>query len=173
MKIAFFNYLMLEYGGGTARFFIDAALGLKRRYPNLDISIVTLDKRLTGTINRLYSLYFLRNANGELTVTKDNLRNRLKKGGVSYVTAKSFAELSHRLSGFDHVYCKNDILEDFILKFFVGYKNLNQVIFGFHTPIHYERSYNWQSHFHNFLYNSFFYRYLIKDAYKFHPQSSH
>ena len=37
MKIAFFNYLMLDDVGGTARFFVDAALGLKKRYPHLDI----------------------------------------------------------------------------------------------------------------------------------------
>lgn len=172
MKIAFFNYLMLEYGGGTARFFIDASLGLKARYPNLDISIITLDKSLTETINRLYSFYFQRNVNEELRVTDDNLRSRLKKGGVSYVTAKSFAELRQTLHGFDWVYSKNDILEAFILKFFVGYKNLNQVVFGFHTPTFYERVSSLQARFHNLMYGSYFYKFLLGKAKKFHVLNS-
>src|SRR3989344_6612283 len=43
MKIAFFNYLKLEKGGGAERFIANASIGLKKRYPELKISIVTYE----------------------------------------------------------------------------------------------------------------------------------
>ncbi len=168
MKVAFFNCLLLEYGGGTARFFIEAAAGLKKKYCDLDVSIVTLDESLGKKISRIYSLYFQRNIQNELALAKSDLRPVLKKKGVRYVTVGSFSALKRELGGFDSVYSKNDIVEAVILKFLVGYKNLRSVIFGFHTPVCYELNSSWQSRLHNLMYGSFFYRYLIDDAKKFH-----
>lgn len=43
MKIAFFNYLKIENGGGAERFISNAAFGLKKIHPELKISIVTYE----------------------------------------------------------------------------------------------------------------------------------
>ncbi|OGK17161.1 hypothetical protein A2774_02055 [Candidatus Roizmanbacteria bacterium RIFCSPHIGHO2_01_FULL_39_12c] len=168
MKIAFFNYLMLEYGGGTGRFFIDAAIGLKQRYPNLKLSIFSLNKKLVKKIQSLYSFYFRRNIGEEQRLSNNNIKQYLRKSDINYETVHSGKELREKLQEADVVYSKNDLLELLILRHFVGRQFIHKLIIGFHTPVFYERPYNLQSYLHNFLYNSFIYKYLIKDADKYH-----
>jgi len=168
MRIAFFNYLRLEQGGGTARFFIDASTGLKKRFPNLEISIITLSENKESAINLIYSLYFLKNIKKDLINSNVEIKETLAKFNISYLNIDGYLELKSILSGYDIIYAKNDFVEAFILKYLVGYQYLNQVIFGFHTPIYYELTPNFQSNIHNLIYGSFIYIHLIKQAEKFH-----
>lgn len=172
MKIAFFTYLMLEYGGGTARYFEEISSGLKKRFLNLHPAIITFDKKLVERINGLYSLYFFRNFQQELISKKQqsNFNERVQQ--ILYYKVTSLRELKEKIREFDVVYSKNDILEASILKFLVGYNNLKNVIFGFHSPVYHERTKSLQSKFHNILYNSCYYKYLLKDASKFHAINS-
>lgn len=168
MNIAFFNYLMLEYGGGTARFFEEVSVGLKKRYPNLNITIITCDESIVKVINNLYSFYFNKKVEDSLIMLGEDIGKRLKKQGVAYINITSFAQLRDVILKFDRVYSKNDFLEASILKFFAGLRGSSKLIFGIHTPIHYERPHNWQSRLHNLLYDSLFYRFLLGDAARFH-----
>ncbi|OGK40839.1 hypothetical protein A2954_05900 [Candidatus Roizmanbacteria bacterium RIFCSPLOWO2_01_FULL_37_12] len=70
MKIAFFNYLKLENGGGAERFISNASTGLKKRYPELKISVITYESvnnisQLKNTLKEydvVYSRHDLREA---------------------------------------------------------------------------------------------------------------
>jgi glycosyltransferase involved in cell wall biosynthesis len=167
-NVAFFNYLPLEYGGGTAKYFIDTSLELKKRYPDIDISIITFDENISKTITDLYSIYFLRNIKNDFSKKGGLPLPILKSHGIKYTKVKSMGDLKKILRRQNVIYCKNDILETFILKFLVGYKNLDKVVLGFHTPIKYDDTRLFHSKLHNTLYGSFFYRFLIKDAVKLH-----
>lgn len=168
MKIAFYNYLPLEYGGGTANFFIEISTGLKKKYPDLDIAIVTFDKFLSQKILKLYSIYF----NVKFTdndLDRESTNNILTKlGDVRYIQADNLVDLTKKLQTFDVIYSKNDFVEAFILKFLIRYSKLPPIIYGFHTPVKYTITKSLQSKFHNILYSSFLYRYMISGARKYH-----
>lgn len=167
-SIVFFNYLALEYGGGTAKYFIEVSSQLKKRYPQLEISIVTFDKKIIKKILFLYSLYFMKDVKKQFQ-TPEQKKTILKKlGSVSYYQASSIRDLKQKLHRYDVVYCKNDFLEIAILRFLVGYNHLKKVIIGFHTPVYYEITNTIQSKIHNMLYGSVVYSLLILKAHKFH-----
>lgn len=155
MKIALFNYLPLEYGGGLARFYTTIARSLDQKHKNLRIDVVTLNVRSARFFQLLYSLYFFRN---EKVATKNRSVGNLV----------SLYDLRRTLSSYDIVYTKNDLLELCILWVFVGFRAIKRLIIGFHTPIVYEMTPTWQSKFHNVLYSSFFYRFLLSCADAFH-----
>lgn len=171
-KIAFFNYLPLEYGGGTTKYFIETSIELKKRYPKFDFSIITFNEKISNILLSLYSIYFSRNIRKDFLHKTDKKLINLKTLGIRYIKATGITNLKNILSEQSVVYCKNDILETSILKLLVGYNNLNKVIIGFHTPIKYENTTLFHSKLHNIIYNSFFYRLLIKNATKFHVLNS-
>lgn len=167
MKIAFFNYLMLEYGGGTAKFFLEISTSLKRRYPSENISVVTFDEKLVKKIIKLYSFYYGRDVEQEFRKeSKSSIEKKL--GKVVYKKAESISDLKRILSEQDVVYSKNDILEAAILKFLVGRRHTKHLIFGFHSPVRYERTNLIHSKLHNFLYGSVLYKFLLTGSSKFH-----
>jgi len=145
---------MLEYGGGTASYFIEVSEGLRKRFPDLEITIVTFDKKWVSKIQLFYSLYFFRDIRGEMD-EKKNVFLKKKLKGINYKTARSIHELRMLLQDSDVIYSKNDFIEASILKFLVGYRHLPRVIFGFHTPVFYEKAASIHSYIHNFLYGSF------------------
>jgi glycosyltransferase involved in cell wall biosynthesis len=165
MTIAFFNYLPLEYGGGLATFYKQTALALKKRYPELTISIITLSDEAANSILRMYSLYFLKHP-----IKKNDSFHAIKRSlpDISYHKAKNIKELRTILSTFDRIYTKNDLLELSLLRFFIGYRRLPPVIIGFHTPIYYEHPASIQARLHNVLYNSLYYRFLLVPAAAYH-----
>lgn len=171
MKIAFFNYLALEYGGGTARFFIDVSHGLKKRYPDLDITIISFNENISKKIIHLYSLYFTKTLDDNLKEDTAIIKNQL--GKVNYYKASSLRDISEKLKESDLLYSKNDIFEAFILKYLIGYKKLPKTIFGFHTPVYYPFRTSIYSVFHNILYNSLIYKHLIKDVKILHVLNSY
>ena len=172
MRIAFFNYLMLEYGGGLAMYFEEVSCGLKKRYPDLEISIVTFNDEVSKKIARLYSIYFFRGTSKKLNSKRKPEALKKKLGTVTYYKARSVSDLRKILSGFDVIYSKNDFLEAVILKVLVGYSHLKTVVFGFHTPVKYDNIVLFHSKLHNVLYKSFLYNYLLTGVQKFHVLNS-
>jgi N,N'-diacetylbacillosaminyl-diphospho-undecaprenol alpha-1,3-N-acetylgalactosaminyltransferase len=172
-NLAFFNYLPLEYGGGTAKYFIDTSIALKKLYPKLDISIVTFNENFSGLLINLYSLYFLRNIRNDFPKRGSSPKIDLGRYKIKYIKVKGVGDLKTILGNQNVIYCKNDILETFILKFLVGHRSLSKVILGFHTPIKYDNTILFHSKFHNVIYTSPFYRFLIKDATKLHVLNSY
>lgn len=164
-KITFFNYLPLEYGGGTARYFRNTAIFLKQHYPELHVDIVTFDEAMARRIMRLYAAYFMTGTPNK-TETRRSILNEL--GSVRYRQAASFGELSKLLRTASVIYSKNDLLEAFFLKYMLRYSQLPPVVFGFHTPVLYDNTPSLQALVHNRLYSSVFYHNLIRDAKKFH-----
>lgn len=165
MKIAFFNYVPLEYGGGLAKYYLEISTGLKKRYPKLEISIVTFDEKYSKNISKIYSLYFLTKRYSKKISSSDNFKSKISK--IPYLKAKDLSDLKQILSSFDVIYSKNDFVEATILR--VIKLNINsRIIFGFHTPVSYDRTFTIQDKLHNLIYNSFLYKYLIKNTGKIH-----
>lgn len=164
MKVTFFNYLPLEYGGGTGKYFLEISSGLTKRYKDLDVSIITFDKELAEKIIFLYSLYYgykNKNENRE----REEMSSLVKKlARVSYHQAKDLSSLKKMFKKIDTIYCKNDLFELLILKYGIGYKNLPPVIIGCHTTLLYPYITSFQSRLHNLLYNSRFYLHLLREA---------
>ncbi len=167
MRIAFFNYLPLEHGGGLARFFTDVSLGLTKRFKDVEITIVTFDKGTSEKFLKLYSIYFLQ---PQKTTTALSSAGSIKKNlqNISYIQCNGLANLKKTLKEFDLIYSKNDFLEVLLLTVFIGKKALPPVIFGFHTPVHYEKIFSFQSLLHNLLYQSPLYLWGIGSAKGFH-----
>lgn len=163
MKVAFFNYLPLEYGGGLARYYLNTASELHRRYPKLDITLITLDRHFADKISRLYSWYFQTKRHG-MRYHESTSELKQSLSGITYTKVSSFQELRAVLSQQQSIYTKNDLLELVLLRFLIGYSHLPPVIIGYHTPLVYDRTPSLQAKLHNILYNSFFYRFLISKA---------
>jgi len=171
MKIAFFETFILEVGGGMEKFFIETAISLREK-KDVEIEIITLDNSVN---KKLFSLSFFYYFNKKIKQNAENIMNREspeilkeKLRGIKYFKCKNFKELGSRLSGYDVIYSKNEILEAFIFKFFLGYKKMPPVIFGVHTPHFFSVAESFHSKLHNFLYGSKFYNFLTKGVKVFH-----
>jgi len=172
MKIAFFTNSILEGGGGLAKYFIDTSANLIKFFPQLDISIITLNEDFVSKLNILLSIYYFKDLiKGKVIKEKtEDITNKL--GKVKYIKCSSLNSLKEELKKYDVIYSKNEILEAFTLKYLIGYKNLPPIIFGCHTPIYYPIAKSFHAKLHNFLYNSFVYRYLTNGVKKFHVINS-
>lgn len=168
MKIALFTYSMLELGGGVAKYYIEVAAGLKKKYPDLELSIVTFDEKLLRKILFLYLIYFW--GKQDISVShkeiSSSIRSKLKD--VSYYKAESINKLKKKLQEFDAIYSTNNLLEILIIKLFIGYKHLPAIVYGFHIPMFYPFTKSIQSRLHNLIYNSRIYFHAISPAKKFH-----
>lgn len=170
MKIAFFTVFILENGGGLAKYFIETASNLAKM-PSIEADVVTMDDKFTINISKMLHVFYMANPmrmdmrlvyKESISSIKENL------GDARYYKVSSIVNLRKKLQEYDLIYSKNEVLEAFILKFLVGYKNLPPVIFGCHTPFYYPQTASLQSKLHNFLYNSFVYKFLTSDAKAFH-----
>ena len=170
MKIAFFTVLILECGGGLEKYFIETASKLAKM-PSVKTDVVTMDDKFTINIVRLLHIFYMSFTTkiDKKLIYKENTRSiRNNLGDARYFKVNSIANLRKKMQEYDLIYCKNEVLEAFVLKFLVGYKNLPPVIFGCHTPFYYPYAASLQSKLHNFLYNSFVYKFLASNARAFH-----
>lgn len=166
MKIAFYATTILELGGGLEKYLIETANNLSE-FPDLQVDIITMDDECTKKIEACLGFYYFRKSNKSIYKEKiENIIDRI--GKARYYKCKSFKELKKKLSEYDVVYSKNELLEAFILKFFIGYKNIPPVIFGCHTPVYYPVTSSLQSKLHNFLYIGFTYKWLASGVKAFH-----
>lgn len=170
MKIAFFTVFFLEQGGGLGKYFIETASNLAQM-PPLKADVITMNDRFTLNIMKMTHVFHMSNPmKMDMRLVYKERANSIKEnlGEANYFKASSIASLRKKLQEYDVIYSKNEVLEAFILKFLVGYNNLPPVIFGCHTPFYYPQAISLQSKLHNFLYNSFVYRFLTSDARFFH-----
>lgn len=172
MKIAFFSVSILEGGGGLAKYFIDTSIGLKKLSPQSDILITTLDENYLRRLRILLSIYYFKDlTKGKyIREKKEDIINKL--GEIKYIKCPSLKVLKKELKKYDVIYSKNEILEAFILKYLIGYNNLPPIIFGCHTSIYYPIAKSFHAKLHNFLYNSFVYKYLANGVKEFHVLNS-
>lgn len=172
MKVVFFAAGILEAGGGCEKYFREVSTGLATRYPDFEISIVTLNEKFFRRLNILKSFYYLQdffhaNLRAEQT---EMIRQAL--GRVSYIQCDSWSDLAKSLKMADVIYAKNEYVEAAILRFCIGYHQLPRVIFGCHTPLHYPMARSIHARFHNYLYHNWFYRWLGKHVSRFHAINS-
>lgn len=170
MKVAFFTVFFLEHGGGLAKYFIETASNLSQA-SSIKADVVTMDDRFTINIMKMTQVFymsFMSKMDMRLVYKESTGSIRENLGDARYFKVSSIATLRKKLQEYDVIYSKNEVLEAFILKFLVGYKNLPPVIFGCHTPFYYPQAASLQSKLHNFSYNSFVYRFLTSDVKAFH-----
>ncbi len=171
MKIVFFNYLLLEYGGGLAKYFIDTATGIKERYPDLDITILTFDEKMLQKTLFFYNIYFLGLQDRKIYKEKSgHIKKQL--GDVRYVTVSGLKDMQKKLGKFDVIYSSNNLLEVILLKYVIGYKNLPPVIYGLHIPSFYPITKSLQSKLHNLLYSSLIYKFALSGALRLHVMNT-
>lgn len=167
MKICFYMTTILEYQWWMEKWFIDTSVELQKRYPHLDITIVTRDNCFTEKIAKLISLLKWHKFD-KYVLYKDNFENIQKKlWKVEYIKCNSFKDLKCALSNFDVIYSKNEILEAFIFKFIVWYKNIKKLIFWVHTVLFYPNSF-----FRNLFYTSRIYSFFTSWVNCFHVLNS-
>jgi glycosyltransferase involved in cell wall biosynthesis len=172
MKVAFFMISVLEQGGGMEKYFIESSVALRQR--GLDCDIVTMGNDITVRLNKLLTLFYFKKNNTTLSqVIKESSESiRVKLGSVRYFKRSNINELKLKLNEYDVIYSKNEIIEAFLLKICIGYKNLPPIIFGCHTPIYYPIATSFRAKLHNLLYGSFIYKYLTDGVKIFHVINS-
>lgn len=146
----------MHFGGGLARFYEDVTEGLKKRYRDVQPTIVSFDEVTAQRIQGLYSAYFLRN---------ERMTGRVR---ARHPTARTLPGLARILSTSDIIYAKDDILDLTLLILAGLFKKLPPIVIGFHTPIHYAKTPTIQATMHNVLYSSWYYRFLLSRASGFH-----
>lgn len=160
MKIAFFTNTILEHGGGLEKYFIELSSELGKRYPDLDIAIVTFNERRTEMLQRTLSFYYFKKMPIS-NLYREKTESVLEKlGRVRYIKCASFREVKRELMKYDAIYSKNELVDLSLLKIF-GYRNLPPVIVGVHTSIKIENAITKHDSLHNFLYLGFLYKALL------------
>lgn len=171
MKIAYYTTTILEHGGGLEKYFIESAHHISK-LSGINADVITMDDHFTNKIVKMLEIFYLKKINKK-QIYKERLEDidkRLKP--ARYFKIHTMDSLKKILNNYDIVYSKNEILEAFILKFLIGYKNLPPVIFGCHTSTYYPTAVSIQSKLHNYLYSSFIYKFLTNGVKAFHVTNS-
>ncbi len=161
MKIAFFSNTILEHGGGLEKYFIEMSSALALMRPDFDISIITFNEERTEALQHILSFYYFKKmpvSNIYREKSEDILR---KLGRVRYIKCASFGMVKKELKQYDVIYTKNELVDLGILKYF-GYNCLPPIIVGAHTPIYFPHPLSNHDRLHNFLYNGWMYRFLLR-----------
>lgn len=158
MKIAFFNAMLLNHGGGSEKHFIVMANEMARR--GHQVAIFNLSKKFYNTLSIFLTFYYRSNQIGNLRFSNKEIKSFLK--GVDWFIVKNLKDFKKKLKEFDVVYAKNEIVDLLVLKYVFGKEKLPSLIIGIHTPIFYPFNNSFQERFHNFMYLSFFYKYLLQ-----------
>jgi len=171
MKIAFFTYTRLEYGGGVAKYYIETASGLAKRYKNLKIDIISFEKKTLRKFLLLYFLYFFGKQDMDQK-DKENIISIKKKLGFAGYYQYNFKSLLKKLKGYDLIYTTNNLLEVMLFKYLIGYRHIPPIVYGFHIPMYYEFTSSLQSKIHNLLYRSPLYIKALKGAKVLHVMNT-
>ncbi|MCK9378681.1 MAG: glycosyltransferase [Candidatus Moranbacteria bacterium] len=165
-KIALFKLTGFGYRGGLEKFFLEFALFVKK-HELAHVDIITMDENFSRKFSNLLNFYYLRKKN-KVSNYFNNEEIEKKLNGILYRRATSFINLREILKEYDVIYTKNEIVEAFFLKFFIGYKNIPPITFGCHTQLHFKSCISMHEKIHNFLYGKFFYKFLTKGVRQFH-----
>lgn len=175
MKVAFYQTTILEYGGGLEKYLIETSSGLNR-FCQTEVDIVTMDDEFTKKIVNLLSIYYFKKISKDRImeiIYKEPMESiKAKLGKANYVKCKDFKSLKKKLREYNVIYSKNEMLEAFIFKVIVGYKNVPPIIFGVHTPHVFNIAKTFYARLHNVLYGSFIYNFLVSGVSGFHVSNS-
>lgn len=166
-RVAFYMTTVLEHWGGLERYLCDTASYLKKN-SNVDTNVITMDDVYTQRIINMLSLFYLKKIDIKHSFkrSKDEIEKYLTPS--KYIKANNIKLLREELNNYDVIYSKNELIEAFIFKILIRYKNAPPIIFGCHTPIKYSSPDNLHQKLHNFLYSGFIYKYLASGVDTFH-----
>ncbi len=157
MKIAFFAANILEYYGGTEKYYITAANGLAKL--GHKVEIITINDKFMENFNKLLFFYYFKKKESLYRKTFSEI-NLMLQEGVCYYKFSGLADLRARLGQFDVIYNKNEHMELILFKL-LGYNTIPSVCLGLHTPLEYPEPKSLKIKFRDFLYTGFIYKYLI------------
>src|SRR4030042_2195134 len=159
-KIALFMLAPLTDGGGAEKYFISLARNLRQR--DIETDIITMDKTFIERFAKwLYLFYYGRWFRQIDTSGRESESSIEEQLGKARWIRVSYKNLEKTLRSYDVIYSKNELVDLALLKR-IGYKNLPPVIVGVHTPIYYPEANSFFARLHNFLYLSFFYKWLLR-----------
>jgi glycosyltransferase involved in cell wall biosynthesis len=161
-KVCFFMLPLLTQGGGAEKYFIEIARNFRER--GIEADVVTMDENFFRKFARLLHIFAMGNFFGKIAITgRESEEEVLHHLGKARWIRASYKNLRKILREYDVVYSKNELVELALLKR-IGYKKIPPVIIGVHTPIIYPETKSFISKLHNFIYSSFFYRWLLRGA---------
>ncbi|MDI6777752.1 MAG: glycosyltransferase family 4 protein [Patescibacteria group bacterium] len=159
-KIALFMLPLLTQGGGAEKYFINLARNFSKR--GYETDIITMDENFFRRFARVLHIFALGNFLGKIdTGGRENEEAVEKQLDEARWIKASTKNLRNILGNYDVIYAKNELVDLALLKF-IGYKKLPPIIVGVHTPVFYPGTKSFISRLHNFLYLSFFYKWLLK-----------
>lgn len=159
-KIALFMLSLLTQGGGAEKYFINLAKNLSEK--GIETNVITMNERFFSKFARLLHIFALGNFFGRIdTIGRESEEEVLQQLDKARWIKTSYKNLGKVLRNYDIIYAKNELIDLVLLKS-KGYKKLPPIIVGVHTPIFYPETKSFISKIHNFLYLSFFYKWLFK-----------
>lgn len=167
LRIAFYSTFILEYGGGLEKYLIETASHLASR-KNVVADVITMDDAFMSKLTDAQSVFYMKKIDKRINYKEDIKNIEMRLGSSHYYKMSDFKKLRKKLQSYDVIYCKNELIESFILKFFVGYRNLPSIVFGGHTPLQYPDPQSFHARLHNFLYGSMIYQFLASGVKQFH-----
>lgn len=170
-KICLFMVPPLTTGAGAEKYFIELANDLATRGPEVDI--VTLDRQFFKVFRRLLRIFYRLDFFSSVDYSQKEKRSTIEEslGNANWVEV-SLGDLKGRLSEYDVIYSKNEVVELILLKIH-GYKNLPPVIVGVHTPLHLPIATNFHAKLHNYIYLGFLYKWLTNGVALVHLSNSY
>jgi glycosyltransferase involved in cell wall biosynthesis len=164
MRIALYMTTVLEHPGGCEKYLAETAAQLSER-PGISADVITMDEHFTQLLGKGLSAFYLKKRE-HVRENERDVRRRL--GKAHYHKIHTLKQLKKVLRTYDVIYSKNELLEGFVLRFLLGYKQLPPVVFGGHTPLHYANPQSFHARLHNMLYGGRLYRFLASGVHKFH-----
>ncbi len=165
-KIALFMIAPPTQGGGAEKYFVNLSRNLSSR-KDIETDLVTFNNESFRKFARLLHIFTRGNLFWKIDDYERGMREKREDiqkglGGARWIESPR-KKIGNVLRDYDAVYAKNEIADLFFLRM-IGRKKLPPVIVGVHTPLFYPRAELFFSKFHNFLYSSFFYKWLLRGA---------
>lgn len=172
MKIVFYSTFLLEYGGGLEKYYIETAAYLAEQ-PGITVEVVTMDDDFMRKMTNAFSVFYMRKIDHSVNYKEKLSDIEQRLGKATYRKVGTFKQLRTALQDCDVVYCKNELIESFILTFLVRYKGLAPIVYGGHTPLRYPIAQSFHAKLHNALYAGASYRFMASKVRAFHAINSY
>jgi glycosyltransferase involved in cell wall biosynthesis len=149
----------LNQGGGAEKYFIELASWLSKQ-KGTEVDVITVDEDFFKLFAFLINICRLKPfAKIDISGREKEADVRKRLGRAKWIKS-SLQTLRERLSQYDVVYSKNEIVDLALLKA-LGYSKLPPIVVGVHTPVFYPQTNSFNSKLHNFLYGDGLYRFLL------------
>ena len=155
-RIGFFMATSLVHGGGCENSFIKIANQMAEK--GYRVKIVTFNRNIYKKIAFLSSFPQMTKVAPIEREDPAKIRKRLGKAKWEELT---WSQAKKTLNQFDVIYAKNEFLDLLVLKTMKLKKEV-PVICAVRSSILFPQATSFYARLHNFLYNSFLYKYLVK-----------